>query len=159
MFYEYGVPPPKVLAYDDGCHLKKFLENRAKEGAKFARWVLSAMAIVVDKCAAAGRPPRAPHRLPHPECPRPCSAPAPSPPHHHGARRRFHWPNHKNNPYCKDNVDPAKCEALTDDMNTEAAEEARAPAPPAPPAPPALPALPAPPASPPHPALLPARSG
>ena len=60
MFYVYKVPPPKVLSYDDGCHLKKFLENRAvKDGARFAAWVLESMAIVVDKCAA----PRAPTLL------------------------------------------------------------------------------------------------
>ena len=38
---------------------------------------------------------------------------------------RFHWPNHKNNTYCKANVDPAKCPSLTPDMNMEAAEEVR----------------------------------
>ena len=38
---------------------------------------------------------------------------------------RFHFPNHKNNAFCKANVDPAKCTELGPRTNTEAAEEAR----------------------------------
>ena len=61
MFYKYKLEPPDLLAYDDACHLKKFLENRAKDGAKFARWLLAKMAFCVDKCAPL-HPPAPPAR-------------------------------------------------------------------------------------------------
>ena len=98
-----------MLAYDDGCHLKKFLINRHKEGSAFAGWLLQLMHIIVDKYAA--RP-----CLAHPARTTPPPSPLP---------RMFHWPNHKNNTFCKANVNPANCPHLTDGMNTEAAEEAR----------------------------------
>ena len=85
VFHVYGVPPPKVLGYDDACHLKKFLENRAdKDGATFARWVLDNMDLAVDKCAAAALLPRCPcrpllllHARPAPLCPQPTPHPSP----------------------------------------------------------------------------------
>ena len=122
MFFHFNVPPPKVLAYDDGCHLKRFLENRANMGSLFSKWLLGAMDIVVDKCAAACTPPSSLAPSPAP----PVAHTPPSPPPY-GTRRRFHWPNHKDNKYCRENVDPGKCKALTEDMNTEAAEEVRSP--------------------------------
>ena len=65
MFHSYEVPPPKVLSYDDACHLKKFLENRANMGAAFASWVLDNMDLAVDKCAAAATPLVPPALLSH----------------------------------------------------------------------------------------------
>ena len=106
-----------MLAYDDGCHLKKFLLNRYKEGATFAGWLVQRMHIIVDKYATHPAP-ALPTRLAHPPCP-PCTRPLPTRP------RRFHWPNHKNNPFCRANVNPANCPDLTEGMNTEAAEEVR----------------------------------
>ena len=87
------LPAPKVLCYDDACHLLQFLRNRCHRAeefgySKFACWFLyvKQVKIVCD---------------------------------------RFHFPNHKNNPFCKANVDPSKCKELGPRTNTMAAEEAR----------------------------------
>lgn len=92
VFFRDGLPVPKVLCYDDACHLLLYLRNRSgdheKYGySKFAWWLLyhKAVKVVCD---------------------------------------RFHFPNHKNNPFCKANVDPEKCKELGPRTNTEAAEEA-----------------------------------
>ena len=37
-FYVEGVPTPKVLAYDDACHLSKFMINRFSTSF-FAQWL------------------------------------------------------------------------------------------------------------------------
>ena len=63
-----------MLAYDDGCHLKKFLLNRYKEGATFAGWLVQRMHIIVDKYATHPAPPcppalPTPHRPPYPPFP------------------------------------------------------------------------------------------
>ena len=55
MYTTYNVPLPKVVAYDDGCHLLKFLKNRADPCggnygySKFAHWLLTFVLIVVDR--------------------------------------------------------------------------------------------------------------
>ena len=54
-----------MLAYDDGCHLKKFLLNRYKEGATFAGWLVQRMHIIVDKYVTHPAP-ALPTRLAHP---------------------------------------------------------------------------------------------
>ena len=113
VFFRDKLPVPKVLCYDDACHLLLFLRNRAGDHAKygyskFAWWLLYAKQVKVV-----------------------CD--------------RFHFPNHKNNKFCKDNVDPEKCKELGPRTNTEAAEEARRPAAPRPPFPRARPRPSAPP--------------
>ena len=95
IFFRWKLPVPKVLVYDDACHLLAFLMNRVDRAeqfgySKFAWWLLKykAVKLVVD---------------------------------------RFHWRNHKNNPFCKRWVDPSKCEELGPRTNTEAAEQVWAP--------------------------------
>ena len=70
-FYLEQVPPPKVLAYDDACHLSKFLINRIQDkNSAFAEWLIldskAGVKIVCDRfhfpnhksCVAARTPTR-----------------------------------------------------------------------------------------------------
>lgn len=78
----HRISPPKVIAYDDACHLLRFWQLREAK-SKFVAWVLNVLVLVVD---------------------------------------RFHFRNHVGK-FCKQWVDPSKCEALSDDSQTEAAEQ------------------------------------
>lgn len=116
-FVKHKVPPPAVLAYDDGCHLLKFEMNRADRSA-FAKCACTPLAPLSCRAHLAS------HGRSRPSVPRIFTR---------QLRRwlitsvkivvdRFHWRNHKNNPFCRDNVDPSKCPALGPRTNTEAAE-------------------------------------
>ena len=50
VFYIHGVPPPRVLAYDDACHLLRWWQLREKR-SKFIAWLLSFLMVqlVVDR--------------------------------------------------------------------------------------------------------------
>ena len=82
IMYLHHVAPPKVIAYDDACHLLRFWQLREAKST-FVSWVLNSLELVVD---------------------------------------RFHFRNHVGK-FCKQWVDPSKCEALSDDSQTEAAEQ------------------------------------
>lgn len=82
IMYLHQVAPPKVIAYDDACHLLRFWQLREAKST-FVSWVLKSLELVVD---------------------------------------RFHFRNHVGK-FCKMWVDPSKCEALSDDSQTEAAEQ------------------------------------
>ena len=43
-----GIEPPKVLAYDDACHLHRFWHRR-KESSPWINWLLSKITLVVDR--------------------------------------------------------------------------------------------------------------
>ena len=57
VFFKWKLPVPKVLAYDDACHLLRFLRNRAGERkhqygySDFAWWLLhyKKVKLVVDR--------------------------------------------------------------------------------------------------------------
>jgi hypothetical protein len=48
IFFAYNIPPPRVLAYDDACHLLKYLQNR-EDRSDFAKWLLAHVKFVVDR--------------------------------------------------------------------------------------------------------------
>ena len=49
LFSKHGVPPPTVLAYDDACHLLKFLQSAKRCSSAFTSWLLAKVKFVVDR--------------------------------------------------------------------------------------------------------------
>ena len=49
LFAKHEVPLPTVLAYDDACHLLKFLKGAKRCSSRFTAWLLAKVKFVVDR--------------------------------------------------------------------------------------------------------------